>query len=225
MSKILSIDTSTEACSVALCLGNEILENFKIIPRQHTGAILPMVESIMQENSVHFKQLDAIAFGRGPGSFTGLRIAAGVAQGIAFGAGIPVVPVSTLVAVARRAYLQTDKEYILSCLDARIEEVYWCAFRVHDSTSIEALSGEQLSVPEDVSLPDKVTNDVWYGAGNGWVYEDRMTELTKSSFDGFDPGILPRAADIAALAAVYFRQGMIEVPEKISPVYLRNEVT
>ncbi len=225
MSIILAIETSTVACSVALNIDGKIIENFQLIPREHASSLLPMIAVLMEQNNIGFDQLDAVAFGRGPGSFTGLRIATGVTQGIAFGASIPTVPISTLMAMARRAYLQTGKNYIISCMDARIEQIYWSAFQVHSENSIESQSEEILSDPEELVVPECINENSWYGAGNGWNYADRMPELAKPSFAEFYLDILPHAADIAALAAGAYLTGKVERAENIAPVYLRDKVT
>ncbi len=128
MAKILAVDTSTEACSAALLLGEKIDERFEIAPRRHTSLILPMVEDLLNEQSMRLTDLDAIAFGQGPGSFMGLRIAVGVAQGLAFGANLPVVPVSSLQALAQAAYWKTSCKTILAGWDARMQAIYWGAY-------------------------------------------------------------------------------------------------
>ncbi|MDT8400013.1 MAG: tRNA (adenosine(37)-N6)-threonylcarbamoyltransferase complex dimerization subunit type 1 TsaB [Pseudomonadales bacterium] len=222
--KILALDTSTEACSVALYLDGEMDELYELIPRQHAARLLPMIQALMKENGLVFTDLDAIAFGQGPGSFTGLRIAAGVAQGVAFGAGLPIIPVSTLAALARQANRQFGSEYVLSCLDARIEEVYWGTFQV-GVDGIIALQQEQLSPPEVVVLNQDVGKNHWFAAGNGWVYRPRIAMETLNRITAADVSMLPRAIDMAALAAIYYDQGLLQSPDSVAPVYLRDKVT
>ena len=128
MTKLLAIDTSTEACSAALGIGGDVRERYEFAPRQHAELILPMVDALLAEGQIKLKDLDGLAFGRGPGAFTGVRIATGVIQGLAFGAGLPVVPVSSLAALAQGA--APGHSSIMSAFDARMGEVYWGAFAV-----------------------------------------------------------------------------------------------
>ncbi|WCF13011.1 tRNA (adenosine(37)-N6)-threonylcarbamoyltransferase complex dimerization subunit type 1 TsaB [Edwardsiella piscicida] len=123
--RILAIDTATEACSVALWNNGESLALFEICPREHTQRILPMVQQILAEAGVTLAELDALAFGRGPGSFTGVRIGVGIAQGLALGAGLPMIGVSTLATMAQGAWRCTAASRVLSAIDARMGEVYW----------------------------------------------------------------------------------------------------
>ena len=133
MSVILAIETSTPACSVALTIDGVLLEDFRLAPRQHNDLILPMVDQLLTQANIHLKDLDAIAFGKGPGSFTGLRIAAGVVQGLAYGADLPVIGISTLEAMALEAFQKYHKDYWLAALDARMGEVYIGGYKVLQS--------------------------------------------------------------------------------------------
>ncbi len=128
--KILALDTATEACSAALRIGSETIERFEVLGRGHAERLLPMVQEVLAEGGVALSALDAIAFGRGPGSFTGLRIGAGVTQGLAYGAGLRVVPVSDLAALAAQAAVSSGQPNILACLDARMAQVYWGSLRL-----------------------------------------------------------------------------------------------
>ncbi len=126
--KILAVDAATEACSAALLAGELLIERFEVIGRGHAGRLLPMADELLRETGLSVHELDGIAFGRGPGGFTGLRIAAGVAQGLAAGAGRPIVPVSNLAAVAAGAGRTTGADRVLACTDARMGQVYWAAY-------------------------------------------------------------------------------------------------
>ncbi|HWQ94164.1 MAG TPA: tRNA (adenosine(37)-N6)-threonylcarbamoyltransferase complex dimerization subunit type 1 TsaB, partial [Gammaproteobacteria bacterium] len=163
--KLLAIDTSTEACSAALLIGTETREHFKLAPREHAKLILPMVDKLLAEAGLSLSQLDAIAFGRGPGSFTGLRIAAGVAQGLAFGADVPVLPISTLAALAQGAYTDLGATRVLTALDARMSEVYWGVYQINGAGVMELHGAEEVCAPGNVSLP---LDGEWVGAGSGW---------------------------------------------------------
>jgi len=219
MPRILSLDSSTEACSCALSIDGAIIESFEIIPRGHTRHILPMIQSLMQEQGLAYKDLDALALGAGPGSFTGLRIAAGVAQGIAFGADLPLVPVSTLASMAWQR--RSESPVLLACLDARINELYWAVYQA-DSDSL-TLQGE-----EKLTRPEQVFNDSasrLYAVGNGMAFLDAMPEQTLSLIDACETDIYPRAGAIAELAAIYLQEGQSMDPADFSPTYLRNQVT
>jgi tRNA threonylcarbamoyladenosine biosynthesis protein TsaB len=152
--RILAVDTATEACSAALAWEGDLIERYDVIGRGHAERLLPMVQDVLAEGGVALSALDAIAFGRGPGSFTGLRIGAGVTQGLAFGANLPVVPVSDLAALAARAATQRNERYVLACLDARMAQVYWAAFDCADVNAPVALTPEAVSDAGDVRLPD-----------------------------------------------------------------------
>jgi len=165
--KILGFDTSSEACTAALRVGEVVIERFDRGGR-HAERLLGMVDELLDEAGFPLTQVDAIAFGRGPGSFTGLRIAAGVAQGLAFGAGLPVVPVSSLAALAQGV----DAPNVAAGFDARMNQVYWGAFRRGASGLVEAVGEETVIDPAAVSLPP---GRGWVGAGSGWDVYGAMT--------------------------------------------------
>ena len=220
MSTILALDSSTEACSCALVIDSKFFETFELLPRLHTQYILPMIKSLMAEHDLNFSDLDGIAVGAGPGSFTGLRIAAGVAQGIAFGADLPLLPVSTLAALAQQS-LKSESQHILSCIDARINEVYWAVYS-NDGHKIELVGEEQLCKPE---LVDFEISGSCYGVGNGMNFINQMPKHIQSLISAFDSEVYPRALAMAELAVGYLEQGMSIKPEDFSPTYLRNKVT
>lgn len=222
MTRILAIETATEACSVALLLEDEVQERFEIAPRQHAALLLPFVESLLAAAGLGLNRLDAIAFGCGPGSFTGLRIAAGMTQGLAFGADLPVVPVSTLAALAQGTVTQHGVQAVLAALDARMKEVYWGAFRCDTRGLVEPLGGEAVCAPQRVRVP---TPDHWVGAGSGWdSYADVLaTQCCIASADIYW-NLNPHAADVARLAVDVFRQGRAVSAQQAIPVYLRNNV-
>ena len=132
--KILAIDTSTEACSAALLIDGDLQGVYKLAPREHSLLILKMIDGLLSDAGITVSELDAIAFGRGPGSFMGLRIAAGVVQGIAYAHELPVIPVSTLKAIAQRASEETRHQHVLAAIDARMDEVYWAAYSLQGQT-------------------------------------------------------------------------------------------
>lgn len=220
MSAILALDSSTEACSCALSIDGETFETFEVLPRKHTQYILPMIKRLMKEHSLNYADLDAIAVGAGPGSFTGLRIAAGVAQGLAFGAELSIIPVSTLAAMAHQSLNSTSK-YVFTCLDARINEVYWAIYSIKGA-DVEIKGSEQLSKPDYIDLN---IEDSCYAVGNGMGFIDAMPKETQALISSYDVNVYPRAGAIAELALTYFKQGKAIKPETFSPTYLRNKVT
>ena len=217
--KLLALDTATEACSAAVWVDGNVLERYELAPRRHAVLILPMIEALLAEAGLSAGQLDAIAVGRGPGAFTGVRIAMGIAQGIAFAADRPVAPVSTLAALALGAARATGAVRIAAALDARMGEVYWGLYAVN-SYEAELLGEERVCAPEAVAAP----SGAWFGAGSGWaVYAEALAQrLTVSGWRG---DCYPRAGDIARLAAAPSQRGAWVVAEQALPVYLRDRVT
>ncbi len=223
MARILSLDTSTEACSVALKLDDEVLENFQLQPRKHTQLLLPMVEEILAEAGIKLQQLDAIAFANGPGSFTGLRIATGVTQGLAFGADLPVIPVTTLETMAFTLPRERFAHYIISSLDARMGEVYWAAYH-WNGNGFDCIAQPEVIAPDQVSLINPIADADWVGAGNGWQLLDQFSPVMQSLVQQTYPDLLPQAGDIARLAELYWQQGKTVSAEEAIPVYLRDNV-
>ena len=217
--KLLALDTATEACSAAVWVDGAVLERYQLAPRRHAALILPMMESVLAEAGLSVGQLDAIAFGRGPGAFTGVRIAVGIAQGIAFAAERPVAPISTLAALALGAARAAGQARIAVALDARMGEVYWGVYAV-DSENAAPLGEERCCAPGSVTAP----SGEWFGAGSGWVAhaEALAQRLTVSGWQG---DCYPRAGDIARLAAAPSRRSAWVAAEQALPVYLRDRVT
>jgi tRNA threonylcarbamoyladenosine biosynthesis protein TsaB len=215
--KLLALDTSTEACSVALWLDGEAREQFELAS-QHSERILPMVDGLLAEAGVKLTQLDALAFGRGPGSFTGLRIGAGVAQGLAFGADLPVVPVSSLAALAQGQ----DADRVLAALDARMQQVYWGAY-ARNPQGLMALQGpEQVLAPDRVPLPE---GEGWTGAGPGWdAYHAALQARLGQHLRTWQARQFPHARHVAELGIAAFQAGQAVAAEQAVPVYIRDDV-
>jgi tRNA threonylcarbamoyladenosine biosynthesis protein TsaB len=225
--KLLALDTATEACSVALLIDGEARERFVVAPRGHAHLLLPMLDELLAEAGLKPAQLDAIAFGRGPGSFTGVRIAASVAQGIAFATDLPVLPVSTLAALARDALQRTVAAHVFAAIDARMGEIYWATYARDAHNEPEANSEEQVTpasvVGAALAANPRVTD--WFGIGTGWgEYEHALRAHFASGLIGIDAAALPRASHIAYLAAGDFAVGRAVSAEQALPVYLRNQV-
>jgi len=215
--KLLALDSSTEACTVALWLDGEVHELFETDNR-HSERLLAMIDELLSGAGLPVSRLDAIAFGRGPGSFTGLRIGAGVAQGLAFSAGLPVVPVSTLAALAQG----TDGMRILPALDARMQQVYWGAYRRNPDGMVEPVQAEIVTNPDSVFVPD---DSGWIGAGSGWdAYAPALENRLGKSVQEWLRGRYPRAGDLAVLAHAALRAGQGGMAEAAIPVYIRDDV-
>ncbi|MES2624847.1 MAG: tRNA (adenosine(37)-N6)-threonylcarbamoyltransferase complex dimerization subunit type 1 TsaB [Pseudomonadota bacterium] len=225
MATILALDTSTEACSCALSINGVVTEHFEVSPRQHAQKILPMIQALMSKHDLVFAQIDAIAFGRGPGSFTGLRIAAGVTQGIAFAAELPVIPVSTLAAIALDVRQQaTQTSHVLSCLDARIDEVYWGLFGFENDMPV-LLDQEFLCKPERMNSSVVGRLATLASGGNGLEFTARFPALIRDKINISLPELLPRAGQIARIAASLWDKKVFITADEITPVYLRDQVT
>lgn len=222
--KILALDTATEVCSVAL-LVDETLVVRELPPGPgHSTHILGMVQAVLAEAALALDELDCIAFGRGPGGFTGVRLAASVTQGLAFGAGLKVVPVSDLLAVAQQALDRAPQAHsVLVCNDARMQEVYWtCATRGPAGLALPA-GPEQVGSAEGVQLPGQLPGP-WVGAGRGFAVWPQLAGQAGLDSAQVQSELLPRAREIARLAAPEWRAGRAVGPQEAQPVYLRNDV-
>ncbi len=217
--QLLAIETSSDACSVALYQNGAILAREAIIPQQHSQQLLPMVTVLLAEAESSLTACDAIAFGRGPGSFTGVRMAAGVAQGLAFGLDIPVIPVSTLAAIAWAARTSNPEGYLLATLDARMQQLYWAVYQVSAVTGVQEVQGEHLhSYYELVKFLTASDFKPLVICGPGWsAYahqeETRWHCATQA---------LPSACSIAELAALNWHARLN--PADALPSYVRDNV-
>lgn len=217
--KLLALDTSTEACSAAVLVNDEVIERFELAPRTQGRLILTMIDAVMAEAGLSPRQLDALVFGRGPGAFTGVRIATGVVQGIAFAADLPVVPISTLAAIAVGAMHEHGVPQVAAALDARRGEVYWGTYQTDGEGGVRLLGREQVCPPAAVpAAPDN-----WFGAGSGWaVYAQVLSQ--RSGAKGWQDDYYPRAWDVALLGAKAWQRGEAVSAEQALPVYLRDRV-
>ncbi len=220
--KLLAVETSTDACSAALFIDGEITEKFAIAPREHTKLILPMIDQLMADAQLKPQQLDAIGLSRGPGSFTGVRIAGGVVQGIAFGADLPVVPVSTLAAIAQDFFnRRSDAQLSFTAMDARMDEIFWGVYQ-RNALGLAELNGAEAVTPAgEVIFPDFAG----FGVGSGWgVYAEQLDQRLAERLLGVEVEVWPRAACVAQLAAYGFANGLAVAVEQAMPVYLRDKV-
>ncbi|MCW8825848.1 MAG: tRNA (adenosine(37)-N6)-threonylcarbamoyltransferase complex dimerization subunit type 1 TsaB [Gammaproteobacteria bacterium] len=220
--KLIAVETASEACSAALLLDGEVIERFEIAPRQHTQLILPMVDLLLADAGLKLSDLDGLAFSRGPGAFTGVRIATGVIQGLAFAADLPVVPVSTLAAMAKRQYRQGGQQHILTAIDARMGEIYWAGYHFSDSGEMSESVAEQVVPSDNAQLPE---SESWFGVGSGWQSDgETLIERLGDLLNGYDATLLPHAADIALLASPVIERGEGVSAANALPIYLRDQV-
>lgn len=218
---VLALDTATEACSAALLLGDRLVHRYEVLGRGHAERLLPMVDEILAEAATTLGALDAIAFGRGPGAFTGVRIAISLAQGLALGTGLPLVPVSDLKALGAAALAHSPAPFALACLDARMGEVYWGLIAARPAGDCELLA-EGLATP--IAVPAPPAGAAIVAAGHGWSAYPALEERFGSALVARHPGLLPDAAVIARLALTEVRAGRTVSAVEAEPVYLRNDV-
>ena len=220
--KLLAIETSAEACSAALYLDGEVSERFTVQPQRQSELILPMMDALLAEAGMKVADLDALAFGRGPGSFTGVRIATGVVQGAAFAADIPVVPVSTLAALAQGHLRETGHARTLAAFDARMNELYWAACAADAAGVMRVVGEERIVPPAAVPLP---AGGDWHGVGSGWAaYAAVLAERLGDRVTVVNADAHCHAQDVAWIAVVDFAAGLAVPAERALPVYLRDQV-
>lgn len=220
--KLLAIETASDACSCALLIEAQVIERHQIAPRQHAELVLSMVEQLLAEAGVALGGLDALAFGRGPGSFTGVRVATGVVQGLAYGADLPVAPVSSLQALAQGAWRDGANPRVLAAFDARMGEVYWGAYQADADGLMRALADDQVSAPHSVPVP---AGGNWLGVGQGWrAHPLALGERVGEQLIGTESDRLVCAVDVATLGSAMHARGQSVDAARALPVYLRNKV-
>lgn len=232
MSKILAIDSSTEACSVALLNEENIVKRFEIAPRKHAELLLPMVDSVLKEGDIALNQLDAVACCVGPGAFTGLRIAISVAQGLAYAANLPCIAISSLQTLAAEAFSQSERSICLSSIDARMQEVYFAGFKRGANDLPEEIHPQQVIGAENIILDPAFTTEreslvegksELVKVGTGWeVYQHAA--MIESLNAQLLPIKFPNAEMMLAIADDHYLKGELLKPEFLQPVYLRNDV-
>ena len=225
--KILALDTATEGCSVSLGIGDRSIDRYAELERGHAEKILPMIDAVLAEGGLDLAQLDAIAFGRGPGGFTGVRLAASVAQGLAFGAGVGVVPISDLAAVAQRVIqLNPAVRSVFAVNDARMREVYWARYAWDGGAPLAvALVGEErVSAPGEVQFPRPAGDPPWAVAGRGLRAWPDLAERAAAVGAVLFADLLPRASEVLALARPVVAAGLVLDPALALPVYVRDQV-
>jgi tRNA threonylcarbamoyladenosine biosynthesis protein TsaB len=218
---LLAIETATEACSVALVHGEEVIARSELAPRRHAERVLPMADELLAEAGIGRHALDVIAVGRGPGAFTGVRLGVSLAQGMAMALDLPVVTISSLAALALEAPEDEDSA-ILAVIDARMGEIYAASYRRDENGGLIALDDERVCTAAELFLPEAAA---WHVVGSGWAtYADVLGERLTGILRSADGACYPQARHVAELAAREFLAGRAQAPELALPVYLRDKV-
>ncbi|RDX37562.1 tRNA (adenosine(37)-N6)-threonylcarbamoyltransferase complex dimerization subunit type 1 TsaB [Kangiella sp. HD9-110m-PIT-SAG07] len=225
MANLLVIDTATEACSVALQYENQLFTRSKVAPREHGELILPMVDEILSEAGLKLTQLDAIVYGQGPGAFTGLRICISVVQGLAFGADLPVIGVSSLQAMAQASRDSLGVEHVLSAIDARMGEVYWGQYESDVNGIMQLVGQETVCAPNVVTVSNADSSKVYSAVGTGWkTYAKELSETLNLPTVIHKEPLYPYAEAMLPKAVELYKQGEAIPAEQAIPVYLRDNV-
>ncbi len=219
---ILALETATAACSAAMLTNNNIITRFELAPRQHTALILPMLEQVLADADLSKSDIDAIAFGNGPGAFTGVRIATAISQGLAFSLDVPVVPISTLAAMAQQTMDAGQATKVVTALDARMGEVYWSTF-VQDEAGYAQASTEAIVIPpQEATMP---AGEGWVAVGNGWgEYAAEFDDVLMHQIVSVNESVYPAAREIAKIAQRKLSQGEVQAIDKALPLYVRDTV-
>lgn len=224
MPAILAIETATEACSVALWRDGELRYLHELTPRQHSQRLFVMLRELLPDGQLHQQGIDAIAYGSGPGSFTGLRIAASAVQGLAFAGSLPAIPVSTLACQAQTAFrlgLLGEGEFVFSALDARINEIYHASYVIEQGLPRECQAAAACA-PDAIRLDASLGHLI--GVGSGCRFLDAYPGTVASRLGEVEPGLVPQARDLVPLALAALERGQVQDPRDVQPVYVRDEI-
>lgn len=226
MPNILVIDTSTEACSVAVQVGDKVFDAFQIAPRMHGELVLPLVDELLGKAGVKLTDLDVIGYGQGPGAFTGLRICISIVQGLAYGADVPVVGVSSLQAMAQAAMQNHQTKNVFAAIDARMGEVYWGQYQQAENGLMELIGSEKVSNPENVEASNSAEDgQVYWAVGSGWqTYHSQLAQAINLPIVIEKNVSFPSAKTMLAIVNQRFNDGLAVSAEMAQPVYLRNNV-
>jgi len=220
---LLAIETSTDACSVALLCGSEIKMDHRMASQQHGRLVLPMINALMAKAELSVGHLDGVVFGRGPGSFTGVRIAVALTQGIALGADVGVIGISTMNSIAQGAYRKFGDQSVAISIDARMAEVYFAAYTLQENKVMSPVTKECLCSPMGIPVLPKNPSRKWAGSG-AQRYSDSLGEHYSVPLESIRTDIWPEACDLISLATPKVLAGELLSAELASPVYLRNKV-
>lgn len=222
--KLLALDTSSDACTVALLTGGVVFARHETLAREHTRLLMPMLEALRTEAGIAYSDLDAVVLGNGPGSFIGMRIAASVAQGLAFGAGVPVVPVSSMAAVALEVFDNETVEYAAVAQDAHMQEVYFGLYRRGSDGLPDPVGDERLARQESLAELAGFGRDQCLGAGLGWRLYPELERANGERLSVSDKYSFPDARALLRLGERAFAAGGSVDPENVNPAYLRQKV-
>lgn len=222
--KLLALDTSSIACSVALQVDDDLTEQHEEQPREHTRLLMPMIDDVLQRGGIHVADLDAIVLGNGPGSFIGMRIAASVAQGLAFASGLDIVPVSSLAAVAAQVFDEYEAAEVVVTQDAHMQEVYLGIFRCDEAGIPSAVMPERLQQPGPISELEAKSAGPRLAAGFGWQRYPQLFLENQDRFAAMADVLHPRARHLLRLGGVALSRGLTVTPQDIVPAYLRQKV-
>lgn len=219
--KLLALDTVTEYCSVALLDGDDLIIREQVAGQKHTELVLPMIKDVLSETQTSLSQIDAIVVDRGPGSFTGLRIGTGIAQGLALGGDLPVIKVSSLNALAQCALRVFSARQVLTCIDARQREIYWAPFHLVNGLMTN-IDREYLTPPDELKIKQA---GEYFGVGTGFAsYKNELLGNSQVVYSGFNGQTYPLAQDLLPFAKMAWRQGDYVDATAVLPVYLRDKV-
>ncbi|WP_448214053.1 tRNA (adenosine(37)-N6)-threonylcarbamoyltransferase complex dimerization subunit type 1 TsaB [Colwellia sp. MEBiC06753] len=222
--KLLAIDASTEACSVALLNQQEIISNFELCPQSHSLVLLPMVDRLLAESGFKLSDFDALVYGRGPGSFTGVRIGIGVAQGLAFAADIPTIGISTMQAMAQQAFVAHQQEKVSVAIDARMSEVYCSNWQANEQGIMQLTDSEQVMSPGDFAKQMLEQDNPVYGVGTGWQAYSAELNAICANQNNIEV-LYPNAKYMLAQAKQALALGEAVPAEQAQPVYVRDTVS
>lgn len=222
--KLLALETSSLACSVALQLGGDIFERHEVQPREHTKLLAPMIREVLGDGAIELAELDAIVLGNGPGSFIGVRIAASVAQGLAHGAGLQIVPVSSLAAVAAEVFAVSDADEAIVAQNAHMNEIYLGAYRRDQRNLPELMFAERLHGHMIIDELDTGHTERRVAAGSGWQRYPDLAAMNAELLGGEVDILYPRARFLLELGSVAFGRGDCMDPADVVPAYLRHKV-
>jgi tRNA threonylcarbamoyladenosine biosynthesis protein TsaB len=217
---LLAFDTSAESCSVALIYGGQRKSLFEVAPRQQAAHILGLIEKLLREADMELSRLDAIAFANGPGSFTGIRLAASVAQGLAMAKALPLVPISTLAALAQGARREYQVSQVLVATDAHAGEIYWGAYQWDGKQAMKPVIADQRCRPEEAPLPPDIST--YCAIGNAWILYAERLKNQAGQIKSFLPLNHVQAIDVADLAAIALAEGVVFSSDSVVPTYLHS---
>lgn len=222
--RLLAIESCTEGCSAALAVDGEVIERFELLPRGHAEHLLKMIDALLAEAQLLPSQLDQLAWGRGPGSFTGVRIGTALMQGLAFAIDRPLIPISSLAALAHGAWRQQQAPALLAAIDARMGELYWGAYRIESTGQATLMGVEQVAAARALQLPSIAPGVRWVGVGSGWgVAAEPLQQRLGSALQHAFADRYPRAYDVALLALASDATAALPAAQA-RPVYLRDQV-